>query len=60
VVIVEETSGDSWTVGGRAVFLITKTKIDPDVTVGENVKAEGILDNEGSLVTRENKSMGTD
>ena len=53
-------SGVSWTFKGCAFFLNTKTEIDPDVTVGEEVKAEGILDNEGSLVTREIKSLGAD
>ena len=40
------------------MFLTTKTEIDPDVALGNEVKVEGVLEEDGSLTTQEIKLLG--
>ena len=50
--------GDNWTIGGRGVLITTKTAIEPEIALGDEVKVEGILDDGGSLVAQEIKLLG--
>ena len=45
---------------GRALFLTKKSESDPDVTLGDEVKAEGVLGENRSIATQEIKMPGAD
>jgi len=51
--IVEAMVGDSWTIGYRIVAITTKTEVDPEIALGDDVKVEGIVDDDGSLIALE-------
>ena len=44
---------------GRALFLTTKTGIDPDVTLGDEVKVKGVLGENGSIAAQGIRMPGT-
>jgi hypothetical protein len=56
--IVETMNGDSWTIGDRVALITSKTEIDPDITLEDDVEVEGILEEDGSVTVQEIKLLG--
>jgi hypothetical protein len=58
--IVQSMDGDTWIVGSRVITITAKTEIDPGIDQGAEVKVEGVVDEERSLVALEIQLIGTD
>jgi hypothetical protein len=58
--IVASMNANTWIVGSRVITITTKTEIDPGIDQGAEVKVEGVVDEERSLVALEIQLIGTD
>ncbi len=58
--IVEEINGDQWTVNGQAVVIDSLTALDANIKVGDTVKVEASVLQDGSVVAVKIESSGAD